>query len=401
VAVVRGFAAFLRSPRRPTNWRRLGQLAQRTGAAEDGMICTESGLWVTDRPEHARQILVTHPERYADVSAFVRVDHTTQLPPATRTWVVRELVRTLHGALPTDWGALVETWVGDRRALPTPGWGMRLLRVAFADAVAAGRSPELASLVDLFVERNLIRHSTQGRYGLRRRYRIQALGRRVGEIVAAETGGVGRAVDAATDGRDLVDLVARVPDLSVGQRGELLLRLVVSIVGATGAALEWTAIQVAAAMAGDPGWQPTRVQVAAVVAETQRLYPTSWLLVRQATEEHQIGEHRVAAGGRVAVLTYALHRSPDSWPEPDIFDPGRWHGNAGAGAAPGRGGYLPFSAGRSACPGRSVAVQAIVEATLALASRYRLTFRQRPGAVPNVRTLFAPPDGMLHLEPRQ
>ncbi len=388
---------FLRVPRRPTNWRRLQQLTARSAASGD-IFRTESGMWVTARAEHVRQILVTESQRYRNQSAFVRVDHQVQLPAGTRKRVVRELVGVLNAALPVDWDTVITAWVGEQHELTMPGWGMRFLRHAFATAIACQRSPQLTSLIDVFVDRNLVRHSTQGRYGLRSRHRIQALGRQLGELITSDEGTGRPPGDLAPRGLapvDLVDVVANVPDLAAGQRGELLLRLVTAVVGATGVALEWTMIHVADAMVADPAWQPTVTEVAALAAEAQRVHPTSWLIMRQATEDHQVGGCPIAAGEHIAVLTYALHRAADSWPEPDTFNPTRW-----ATEAPEPGAYVPFAAGRTTCPGRNIAIQAIIDATVQFAARYRLVHRQRRGAVPNVRTLFAPPDGTLHLTRR-
>jgi cytochrome P450 len=155
--------------------------------------------------------------------------------------------------------------------------------------------------------------------------------------------------------------VAATRDLTDSQRGELYLRLVQSVLGATGIALEWALIHAAEAMQRDPSVILDATTIAALVAETLRVSPVSWLIFREAIEDHRVGDQRIRADETVAVLTYQLHREPDAWHRPEVFDMTRWIGTHEAGP----GTYVPFSSGRSTCPGKSIAIEAIVDATAA------------------------------------
>jgi cytochrome P450 len=103
-----------------------------------------------------------------------------------------------------------------------------------------------------------------------------------------------------------------------------------------------------------------------VIQETMRLYPGAIALARTAAQEVAIGGHRVRSGQLVLIAVYALHRRPDLWPDPDVFEPDRF--------APGSEGvrtpfaYLPFGAGPRACMGGAFAM---TEMTTALATLVR------------------------------
>lgn len=366
--------------RGPSNWRRLQQLAA-LAEASGGMARTESGGWVTTDPAIVRQILLDAPERYADQSAFLRVDQDVQLQAGVRRGVLRAMLGMLADRVPRDWAPLADQ-AGASAVLELPGWGVLFLRRALAGAIGLDRDPALARLVDTFVQANLVRTNIKGHIGLRKSRRIRALRAEVGPFIGPS--------DVASTPRDLVDVVAGVRDLSQDQRGELFLRLITSLIGATGIALEWALIALASR-----GAAVTDDQIPLLVSEAQRLNPVSWIIPRQAIADHRLGAHRIATGDSVTILTFALHRTASVWADPAAFDLSRW-----IGAEPERETYVPFSLGRTTCPGRNIALRIVGDAAAAFASRYEIAHRQSPGATPNVRTLFAPPDGELVLARR-
>ena len=101
----------------------------------------------------------------------------------------------------------------------------------------------------------------------------------------------------------------------------------------------------------------------AVLAETLRLWPPSWMFTRRVLEPIELGGRTVPAGTMCLVSPALLHRDPRWWAEPDQFRPDRWL-QSGPGKAdrfdprsPGqpRGAYLPFGAGPRMCIGEQFA----------------------------------------------
>ncbi|KAG8050043.1 hypothetical protein GUJ93_ZPchr0009g339 [Zizania palustris] len=112
----------------------------------------------------------------------------------------------------------------------------------------------------------------------------------------------------------------------------------------------------------------------AVVMETMRLHPPSPLLMphEAMADGAEVGGFAVPKGTKVIVNVWSIMRDPAAWARPEEFEPERFvAGAGGAGAAEGlfRGGerleFMPFGAGRRACPGTPMATRVV---TLILAS---------------------------------
>jgi cytochrome P450 len=85
-----------------------------------------------------------------------------------------------------------------------------------------------------------------------------------------------------------------------------------------------------------------------------RLYPPVWGIARRSTNENNFRGYTVPANSYIAITPYVLHRHPDHWVNPEMFDPDRF--------APGESksrhpyAYLPFGAGPRACIGAGMAM---------------------------------------------
>lgn len=63
-----------------------------------------------------------------------------------------------------------------------------------------------------------------------------------------------------------------------------------------------------------------------VIHETMRLYPTVVsFTTRVATQTVQVNSLTIPQGTRVVYNAWLMHRDPDSWPNPEIFDPSRFN----------------------------------------------------------------------------
>jgi cytochrome P450 len=85
----------------------------------------------------------------------------------------------------------------------------------------------------------------------------------------------------------------------------------------------------------------------AVVEETLRLYPPTWSLLRDVVEDDHIGGYAVTAGSSILINIHLAHRLPESWPNPETFQPERFLPENAAGRS--RYAYLPFGGGPRQC----------------------------------------------------
>src|SRR6185295_18670700 len=87
-----------------------------------------------------------------------------------------------------------------------------------------------------------------------------------------------------------------------------------------------------------------------VLDEVLRLYPPAWIGPRRAVRAFEFAGHRVAAGAYVNYSSWASHRIPEVFPEPEAFIPERFTRERKA-ALP-RGAYVPFGGGSRICIGK-------------------------------------------------
>ncbi|NLT07386.1 MAG: cytochrome P450 [Solirubrobacterales bacterium] len=149
-----------------------------------------------------------------------------------------------------------------------------------------------------------------------------------------------------------------------------------------------------------PGLAGTANRLEDAIDETLRLYPPAWVGPRLALAEDTLAGVRVPAGARVNYCSWATHRLPDLWSEPDRFDPARFADERAA-ALP-KGAYVPFGGGSRTCVGmrfahleiRALATAILGRCTPELQSDHQMTVRPMP-------TLR--PEGALHMtvRPRQ
>jgi cytochrome P450 len=107
--------------------------------------------------------------------------------------------------------------------------------------------------------------------------------------------------------------------------------------------------------AGGEGSAERRQAIQALVHETLRLYPSAWILPRQANEDDTLAGYGVKAGTDILVCPYLTHRDPELWPDPAHFDPRRF--TTPGGRPPHPGAYFPFGIGPRACLGLQFALR--------------------------------------------
>ncbi|MGB2712491.1 MAG: cytochrome P450 [Conexibacter sp.] len=120
-----------------------------------------------------------------------------------------------------------------------------------------------------------------------------------------------------------------------------------------------------------------------VLDETLRLYPAAWVGPRRAVETFEFGGHEVPAGAYVNYSSWASHRLPDVWPEPEAFVPERFAPEAKAKLP--KGAYVPFGGGSRTCIGMRFGQLEIKTIVTLLLQRHRLELF--PGRTMTVRQM--------------
>jgi cytochrome P450 len=137
-----------------------------------------------------------------------------------------------------------------------------------------------------------------------------------------------------------------------------------------------------------------------VLDEVLRLYPPAWIGPRRAVRDFEFNGHRVARGSYVNYCSWASHRLPEVFPEPEAFIPERFSRERKA-ALP-RGAYVPFGGGRRICIGKRFGqIEVKLVATMLL---QRLRLDAMPGRAMTVRQMptLSPKGGLeMRVLPRQ
>jgi cytochrome P450 len=130
-----------------------------------------------------------------------------------------------------------------------------------------------------------------------------------------------------------------------------------------------------------------------VLDETLRLYPPAFALVRRARADDTICGYRIPARHEVWTNIYAVHRHPEYWEQPEVFDPERFspeHQASGVNRA-----YFPFGGGPHLCIGNSFA---LLEGQLLLtmiAQRYQVQLVSGQRVEPVSMLTVRPRHGLL------
>ncbi|KAL6420611.1 hypothetical protein ACFW04_014644 [Cataglyphis niger] len=88
--------------------------------------------------------------------------------------------------------------------------------------------------------------------------------------------------------------------------------------------------------------------------EALRLYPSVFSILRNIKEDVKLHSYDIPAGTMIYLNIYAVHRDPNFWPNPEVFDPDRFLPERIQNRHPYS--YLPFSAGPRNCIGQRFAL---------------------------------------------
>ena len=117
-----------------------------------------------------------------------------------------------------------------------------------------------------------------------------------------------------------------------------------------------------------------------MIREIMRLYPSAYVVGREAISPYELGGFRIPEGGTILISQWAVHHDPRWYDEPDQFRPERWAD--GLERRLPKFAYFPFGGGPRVCIGNHFA---LLEAVLALAAITRHWRFSIPPGEPPVR----------------
>jgi cytochrome P450 len=136
-----------------------------------------------------------------------------------------------------------------------------------------------------------------------------------------------------------------------------------------------------------------------VLDEVLRLYPPAWIGPRRAVREFEFGGRTVPKGAYVNYCSWASHRLPEVFPEPEAFIPERFTRERKA-ALP-RGAYVPFGGGSRICIGKRFGQTEVKLVATMLLQRLRID--SLPGRTVTIRQMptLSPRGGLrMRVQPR-
>jgi len=91
-----------------------------------------------------------------------------------------------------------------------------------------------------------------------------------------------------------------------------------------------------------------------IIEEALRLYPPAWLIDREAIEDDEVDGYTIRKGVPISCLLYSMHRHPDLWKNPNLFNPERFSSENKKNHIPFS--YIPFGGGPRLCIGNNFAL---------------------------------------------
>ncbi|XP_075217292.1 cytochrome P450 4c3 isoform X2 [Lycorma delicatula] len=106
------------------------------------------------------------------------------------------------------------------------------------------------------------------------------------------------------------------------------------------------------------------------IKEALRLYPSVPFLARTLQEDIKLGKHIIPAGTTAMIVLYGLHRDPEVFRNPEIFNPDNFLPENSQGRHPFA--YIPFSAGPRNCIGQKFALLEEKSVASSILRKYRV-----------------------------
>jgi cytochrome P450 len=129
-----------------------------------------------------------------------------------------------------------------------------------------------------------------------------------------------------------------------------------------------------------------------VINETLRVYPTVWMLGREAIEPLELGGYPIPVGTTIFMPQWVIHRDSRWFDDPEVFRPERWQG--GLMQRIHRYAYFPFGGGPRICIGNNFALMEAALVLATIAQKYRLTLAADANVTPLATITLRPAHGV-------
>ncbi|HEV3310538.1 MAG TPA: cytochrome P450 [Chloroflexota bacterium] len=129
-----------------------------------------------------------------------------------------------------------------------------------------------------------------------------------------------------------------------------------------------------------------------VINETLRVYPTVWMLGREAIEPLELGGYPIPVGTTIFMPQWVIHRDSRWFDDPEEFRPERWRG--GLMQRIHRYAYFPFGGGPRICIGNNFALMESALVLATIAQKFRLNLAPDANVTPLATITLRPAHGV-------
>jgi cytochrome P450 len=133
--------------------------------------------------------------------------------------------------------------------------------------------------------------------------------------------------------------------------------------------------------------------ISMVLDESLRLFSPAWTMGRRAIAEDEIGGYHIPANTVLAICLYTLHRHPNFWLEPEVFDPERFSPENSKGRH--KFAYIPFGAGPRQCIGNNFGLMEAALVVACILQRFELHLMHGIDVQPQALFVLRPSRDML------